>query len=118
MFNFYIWRKLTHSGFKTTHLILLTLAIHILLAPHHAVAQKKKIDLDDLMVKGELHSDGQLRLINRQRNDVNNFVRFRKNYRTELGLELPSEKGLELPRIVLPKIDGRSPESTSTYKVE
>lgn len=46
------------------------------------------MDLDDLMIKGELHSDGQMLMLNRQRNDLKNRIKFRTNYRKEMSEEI------------------------------
>ena len=48
---------------------------------------KKKIDLDDLMIKGELHSDDRLLMLSRQKNELKNYIKFRTNYRQEIVQE-------------------------------
>lgn len=52
-------------------------------------SQSRRLDLDDLMIKGELHSDDRLLILSRQRNELKNFVQFRENYREEILQELP-----------------------------
>lgn len=54
-----------------------------------ASAQNKKLDLDDLMIKGELHSDDRLMILSRQKNELKNFIKFRTNYREEILEQLP-----------------------------
>jgi hypothetical protein len=49
----------------------------------------KKIDLDDVSIKGELHNDQKLRLISRSRNNLKNHIKFRVNYRNRILEELP-----------------------------
>jgi len=55
-------------------------------------AQGKKLDLDDLMIKGELHSDDRMLILSRQKNELKNIIRFRKNYRVEILQEIPDKK--------------------------
>jgi hypothetical protein len=55
-------------------------------------AQGKKLDLDDLMIKGELHSDDRMLILSRQKNELKNIIRFRKNYREEILQEIPDKK--------------------------
>jgi hypothetical protein len=50
---------------------------------------KNKMDLDDLMIKGELQSDDRLLILSRQKNEMKNFVKFRTNYREEILQQLP-----------------------------
>ena len=50
---------------------------------------KNKMDLDDLMIKGELHNDDRLLILSRQKNEMKNFVKFRTNYREEILQQLP-----------------------------
>lgn len=52
-------------------------------------AQNKKLDLDDLMIKGELHNDDRLLILSRQRNELKNFIKFRTNYREEILEQVP-----------------------------
>lgn len=53
------------------------------------LGQSRRLDLDDLMIKGELHSDDRLLILSRQRNELKNYVQFRENYREEILQELP-----------------------------
>ena len=50
-----------------------------------------RMDLDDLEIKGELLGDNRLQMLNREKNELKNFVEFRTNYRSEMiqGLEKP-----------------------------
>jgi len=57
--------------------------------PATGLAQSKKLDLDDLMIKGELHNDDRMLILARQRNELKNFIRFRTNYRSEILEQLP-----------------------------
>lgn len=54
-----------------------------------AFAQKKKLDLDDLTIKGELHNDDRLLILSRQKNELKNYVKFRTQYRDEIVQQLP-----------------------------
>jgi hypothetical protein len=55
-------------------------------------AQRKKLDLDDIKIQGELFGDDRLNILNRQENELRNFVRFRTNYRNEIVEELPEPR--------------------------
>ncbi len=59
----------------------------VCLSPY-ALAQNK-MDLDDLDIKGELHSDDRLRLLAREKNKLKNYVKYRTNYRVEIVEGLP-----------------------------
>lgn len=54
-----------------------------------AEAQIKKLDLDDMIIKGELHNDDRILLLSRQRNDLKNIINFRENFREEILQQLP-----------------------------
>jgi hypothetical protein len=56
---------------------------------------RKKMDLDDLSVKGEMHSDDRLSILARQKNDLKDYVRYRKDFRPELYQELPKERPIK-----------------------
>jgi hypothetical protein len=68
-------------------LLLLTLLI-----PQLAFSQGKKLDLDDLTIKGELLGDDRLLILSRQRTDMRNIIKFRENYRKEILEQLPQQK--------------------------
>lgn len=68
----------------------LCLVILLLMAGLMAEAQKKKIDLDDLTITGELHNDDRLLILSRQKNELKNFVKLRTNYRDEIIQQLPT----------------------------
>lgn len=53
---------------------------------------KKKLDLEDIDVKGELLGDDRLRFYKRQRNTLKNYVNFRKNYRKEIKQNISDYK--------------------------
>ncbi len=61
----------------------------IVIVSIHSHAQNKKLDLDDLMIKGELHNDDRLLILSRQRNELKNFIKFRTNYREEILEQVP-----------------------------
>jgi hypothetical protein len=63
-----------------------------LLFPLGGFAQGKKLDLDDLTIRGELLGDDRLLILSRQRTDMKNIIKFRENYRKEILEELPSAK--------------------------
>lgn len=62
------------------------------LLPAIGLAQAKKIDLDDMMIKGELHNDDRLLILSRQKNELKNYIKFRTNYRDEILQQLPTKK--------------------------
>lgn len=49
---------------------------------------QKKIDLDDLDIKGDLMGDNRLQMINREKNNLKNYVEYRTNFRKEIVEEL------------------------------
>ena len=51
---------------------------------------QKKLDLDDVSIKGELHNDDRLRISARERNNLKNYIKFRSNYRQEISEGLPT----------------------------
>jgi tRNA A37 methylthiotransferase MiaB len=53
---------------------------------------KNRIDLDDMMIKGEIHNDDRLMILARQKNELKNYVKFRTNFREEILQELPAER--------------------------
>ena len=44
----------------------------------------KKLNLDDITVKGELLSDDRMNFVRRQREELKNRVKFRTNFRPEI----------------------------------
>lgn len=50
---------------------------------------KARIDLDDMMIKGELHNDDRLMILARQKNELKNYIKFRTSFREEMLQELP-----------------------------
>ena len=68
-------------------LVLLTVLVGM---PAHA--QQKRLDLEDVMIKGELYGDDRLNFLNRQENELKNYIRFRTNYRKEIIEELPTPR--------------------------
>ncbi len=70
----------------------IALLILIVLAGINSPAQNKKLDLDDLMIKGELHNDDRLLILSRQRNELKNFIKFRTNYREEILEQVPKQQ--------------------------
>jgi len=54
--------------------------------------EKKRMDLDDLMIKGEIHNDDRLMILARQKNEMKNYVKFRTSYKEEILQELPPMK--------------------------
>ena len=63
-------------------------AILIVLASFNVMAQKK-MGLDDVTIKGDLHSSGRLKFYARQTNKLKNYVKFRKDYRDVIVEEVP-----------------------------
>ena len=50
---------------------------------------RSRIDLDDMMIKGELHNDDRINIYTRQKNELKNYVKFRTSYKEEMLQELP-----------------------------
>lgn len=63
--------------------------ILILTSSQTLMGQSKKLDLDDLTIKGELHSDDRLLILSRQKNELKNYIKFRTNFRKEISQEWP-----------------------------
>ncbi len=51
---------------------------------------QKRIDLDDMEIRGELYNDNRLVIVGRDRNELKNYVKFRTNFRKELVEPLPT----------------------------
>lgn len=49
-----------------------------------APAVNKKLNLDDIAIKGELLSDDRMNFVRRQREELKNRVKFRTNFRQEI----------------------------------
>lgn len=84
-----MFSKLTLEKIYPLIIILLGIIVLVLLNNNSASA-KNKLDLDDLEVKGELINDDRLVIINREKNELSNFVKFRTNFRAEIVEELPT----------------------------
>ena len=54
--------------------------------------QRSRIDLDDMMIKGELHNDDRINIMSRSKNELKNFVKFRTSYKDEMLQELTVPK--------------------------
>jgi hypothetical protein len=50
---------------------------------------QNRLDLDDIDVKGELINDDRLVILSREKNELQNYVKFRTNFRSEIVEELP-----------------------------
>lgn len=50
---------------------------------------QNRLDLDDIDVKGELINDDRLVILSREKNELQNYVKFRTNFRSEVSEELP-----------------------------
>lgn len=53
-------------------------------APRTAGTVNKKLNLDDINVKGELLSDDRMNFVRRQREELKNRIKFRTNFRSEI----------------------------------
>jgi hypothetical protein len=71
--------------------LIMTLAFASLISAPRALAQSKKMDLDDLSVKGEVHNDNRLSILARQQNKLKDYIHYRKEFRSELYQEAPKE---------------------------
>jgi len=79
------------SIFKIKNLWQILIIFASLLLVMRANSQSKaRLDLDDLSIKGELLNDGRLNIIGRERLSLQNFVKFRTNYRQIMIQELPT----------------------------
>ena len=72
----------------STRLILIIFLLGCFSIPAFA-QNRNRIDLDDMMIKGELHNDDRLLIITRQANELKNYVKFRKSFKDEMLQELP-----------------------------
>ena len=63
--------------------------LSVLLNAAGAMAKGNKLDLEDVDIKGELHSDDRLVIITRERNELRSHVKLRKNFRKEITEALP-----------------------------
>lgn len=72
----------------------LFLAFLIVFHQRNLAFAKARLDLDDVAIKGELRNDDRMVLISRDRNNLKNYVKFRKNYRREMVEELPRPRPL------------------------
>lgn len=72
---------------KWIHLFFISL--FIVFFAHFSWAQSKKMDLDDITIKGEFHNDDRLKLLARQKQELKNFVKYRTDFRNEITEDLP-----------------------------
>jgi hypothetical protein len=72
--------------------ISILVGILILIGPASFAQSRNRVDLDDMMIKGELHNDDRLMILSRQKNELKNYVKFRTNFRSEMLQELPTPK--------------------------
>ncbi|MBX7231032.1 MAG: hypothetical protein K1X29_03000 [Bdellovibrionales bacterium] len=49
-----------------------------------SISAQQKMNLDDIAIKGELHNDGRLRTLTRDKYENKKYFRLRKNYRQEI----------------------------------
>ena len=67
------------------HVIL----VEIVVGEDGRIADGEDLDLDDMMIKGELHNDDRINIYTRQKNELKNYVKFRTSYKEEMLQELP-----------------------------
>ena len=91
----------------------------VLLAPLSVSAQQK-MDLEDVNIKGEIHSDERLKFYMRQKNQLKNYVKFRKNYRDVMSLEqdVPEQIAVAAVKKNDPKVDKQMEEALSQIAVQ
>ena len=77
---------------KTKLAILILMSVGFLEGAH--AQSRSRVDLDDLMIKGEIHNDDRLMILSRQKNEMKNYVKFRTSYKQEILQELP----VQLPK--------------------
>lgn len=76
-----------------TKFIRIIIAIVLVLWCGKLFAQtRSKIDLDDMMIKGELHNDDRINITSRQKNELKNYVKFRTSYKEEILQEVVAPK--------------------------
>lgn len=76
------------SKMYTVLVILVGFLILAIYKINPALAQNR-LDLDDIDVKGELINDDRLVILSREKNELQNYVKFRTNFRSEVAEELP-----------------------------
>jgi len=54
------------------------------------VLAQKKLDLDDIVIKGQLHNDDRLRMLARKKYQLKNYIKYRQNFRDEIVENIPS----------------------------
>ena len=77
-------------GKRLTHFITLGALVSGVIFVALPGQAQKKLDLDDLEIKGELLNDDRLVILARERNELKNYVKFRTNFRTEMIEVIPS----------------------------
>jgi len=82
------WKIFLKSLVPIVHLILLAFTIVALANSAHAQT-RNRLDLEDLMIKGELRNDDRFMILSREKNEMKNYVKFRTTYREEMLQELP-----------------------------
>ena len=71
-------------------MLILLICLMLFIAFHADAQSKKKLDLEDLTIKGELLNDGRLNILGRERMSLENYVKFRTNYRQVMVQALPT----------------------------
>lgn len=77
---------------ETKFVRVLIVLVMILWAGKLLAQSRSRIDLDDMMIKGELHNDDRINIYTRQKNELKNYVKFRTSYKQEMLEELPVVK--------------------------
>ena len=101
-------------------MLWLTLSLlTVLFAPLSALAQQK-MDLEDVNIKGEIHSDERLKFYMRQKNQLKNYVKFRKNYRDIMSLEqdVPEQIAVAATDKSNPRVDKQMEEALNQIAVQ
>ncbi len=73
----------------TLFVILLGFLILAVYFQMHPARAQNRLDLDDIDVKGELINDDRLVILSREKNELQNYVKFRTNFKSEIAEELP-----------------------------
>ncbi len=82
--------KTNKKGIKVKKIAYVFLMVLNMATLSTAEAQSKnRLDLDDLMVKGEIHNDDRMMIFARQKNELKNYVKFRTSFKEEMFQELP-----------------------------
>ena len=79
------------GGMKTLLSSLFVVLMANALSGEVQAQARKRIDLDDTRIRGDLQNDDRLLILARQRNELKNYVKFRTHFRDEILQEMPQK---------------------------